>query len=253
MQMKARRLAVLAACALAPLAVSVSTASAAGIPTVTTQPASNVTATSAVLHGTVTANGSNTAWQFSYGQTAATLKLSPAQAGSIGATGVNVPVSTLVTGLKPNTTYSFTLLASNTTNGQYYPYYGLFTVGKTLTFTTAKAPGRGQVTLRNHRLRKRGRFITFLLRCHSTRTCSGRLTLTGKAKLSRHGRPRKFACIVRKSFSVRAGRTGHVRGRVTPKCNRALRFARHHTIHGRVNVTVKTGQRGLHTGVTVRR
>jgi hypothetical protein len=248
MQLKVRTVAVLAAsCAIA--ATSASAALAAGTPIATTQPATSVTSTSAVLEGAITANGSTTAWQFEYGPSVSTLRLAPVEAGSVAPTGAPVPVSARVVGLTPSTTYSFTLLASNASNVGYYPYPGLFITGATLTFTTKNAPGK--VTLASTKLKVRKGSISVPLKCLSSPNCKGKLELTGTGKLSRHGRSKTFACVKAKSFSVGAGKLGTIKARLTSKCLRALRFAKHHKLKGALQVTFSTGQPKLDKGVTL--
>jgi hypothetical protein len=250
-----RRAAVLVASCVAALAASAASASAAGTPIVTTGQATNVTATTAILNGTVTANGSTTAWQFSYGHSASSLALAPKPAGTIGATGVNVPVSVEVTGLLPATTYSFTLFASNATNVSKYPYYGLFTPGKTMSFTTkgTAPPPRGRLILTSRSVRVHHHHAAISLRCASVRTCAGRVTITGRAKFSRHGKKHKFACVARRRFVVRAHKAKTIHVLTTRRCGVALRFARHHRFKGKLTATTHTGQPRLKKTVTVHR
>ena len=89
-----------------------------GAPTVTTEPATNVTATSGTLNGTVNPNGSDTIVLFEYGLDT-TYKTHSLTLDVGSGTGVsNVFLSD--TGLQPNTTYHFRLTGSNAngvTNG----------------------------------------------------------------------------------------------------------------------------------------
>jgi len=110
----------------------VTAACPAGAPTVTSAAATAVTATGAVLHGTVTANGGVTTAAFEYGLTA-----SYGGAGSpvvavenpIAAGAVNSPISATLSGLACNTTYHFRAQANNGVGGTIN--------GGDLTFTTA--------------------------------------------------------------------------------------------------------------------
>ncbi|UGS38528.1 M36 family metallopeptidase [Capillimicrobium parvum] len=80
-------------------------------PIVTTDPASAITATGATLKGTVNANGLATQYRFQYGTTTSYgLKTTLTDGGS-GTTGV--ARSAAVTGLAPNTTYHFRVIATN--------------------------------------------------------------------------------------------------------------------------------------------
>jgi hypothetical protein len=240
---------MLAACCAVGLMATASTSLAAGPPTVTTSPATQVGRTSAILNGVVSADGSGTAWQFQYGQSAATLKLAPTNAGTIGATDTDVPVSVLVTGLAPGTTYSFKLLAFNAFNTAYYSLFGHFTSGATLTFTTMPAPGAA--TVRGHEFRVRDGIVTIPLTCASMAACEGRLSLTGMGKLSRHGHSKRFSCLEGKRFTTAAGKTSKVHGHVSSVCLAALRSAHRHRIKSTLLVTFTTGQRKIAETVTL--
>jgi len=105
-------------------------AMAAGPPSATTSAASNITATGATLNGTVFPNHSTTNYQFQYGLTPAYGAQTPTQGPISGNAGKSV--SAPVTGLMPNTTYHFRLVATNpagTSNGA------------DVTFTTTAGPG----------------------------------------------------------------------------------------------------------------
>jgi hypothetical protein len=123
--MKTLLTAVLAALALAlaPWAL------AAGGPAATTGSASSITATSAVVSGSVNPNGAATSWQVQYGTSVAYgSATAPASAGSGSAPA---PVSAPLGGLAPDTTYHFRIVATST---------GGTSDGADATFTTAKAP-----------------------------------------------------------------------------------------------------------------
>jgi phosphodiesterase/alkaline phosphatase D-like protein len=83
-----------------------------GAPIVTTGAASEITATTAKLSGTVDAHGLQTAFTFAYGPTTAPLSQISAvdNAGTLqGAQAVTLPL----TGLTPNTTYVYRMVATN--------------------------------------------------------------------------------------------------------------------------------------------
>ena len=99
------------------------------LPTVTTGSFSNVTFSSAILYGYVDAHGQLTNYLFQYGPTSAYGAQSPLAPAGNGT--VTIKVSQAVTGLQPNTTYHYRIVAvspAGTTNG------------KDRTFTTAKIP-----------------------------------------------------------------------------------------------------------------
>jgi len=100
-----------------------------GVPVVATGAATGVTATSATLNGTVNANGSQTAYTFEYGTTNAFGSISAVEsAGSVS--GAN-PFALPITGLSPNTTYLYRIVATNA-NGT--------ATGQIASFQTAPAP-----------------------------------------------------------------------------------------------------------------
>ena len=80
-------------------------------PTATTLPAIDITATNALLNGTVDPNGAATSAYFRYGLT--TNYGSYSATNSLAATFANLSVSNLVSGLTPGTAYHFRLVASN--------------------------------------------------------------------------------------------------------------------------------------------
>src|SRR5438093_974687 len=84
---------------------------AAGLPLVTTQPASGITTNSAVLNATVNPDGlATTAW-FQWGTSTSYGNYS--SSNSVGSGSVGVPVSITITGLTPNITYHFRVVATN--------------------------------------------------------------------------------------------------------------------------------------------
>jgi hypothetical protein len=96
-------------------------------PTATTVAATLVTSTGATLNSTVNPNGLSTTIYFQYGLT--TGYGSSTTSGSIGTSSGNY--GTAITGLSPNTTYHFRIVATST---------GGTTDGSDLTFTTSGNP-----------------------------------------------------------------------------------------------------------------
>ena len=89
----------------------------------------NVTSTSAVLHGVATEGGAGSQWSFQYGTT--TNYGSSTTPAPVTSSAEDVAAS--VTGLLPGTTYHYQLVVVGS--------YGQRAVGKDATFTTLAAPG----------------------------------------------------------------------------------------------------------------
>lgn len=120
--------AAVAALAISVVGVDVASAAAPAAPTATITPTTNITSTSATLNGTVTATKAPTTYHFEYGTSSTYGHSTPTQTVP-AANGQNAqPVSANVTGLAPNTTYQFKLVASNATGAT--TVTGLFTTAK---------------------------------------------------------------------------------------------------------------------------
>jgi hypothetical protein len=87
------------------------------VPTVATGSASNVTATSATISGTVNPNGQQTSYYFQYGMSAAYGRATAST--SAGAGNAAVAASALLQGLQRRTTYHYRLVATNATGTSY--------------------------------------------------------------------------------------------------------------------------------------
>lgn len=98
-------------------------------PEVTTDPATDVSTSSAVLNGTVDPMGSETTAHFEWGPTAALVNTTGSE--SVGAGEGGVAVSRQITGLDQGRTYHFRVVAENT---------GGTAVGPVLSFETGVAP-----------------------------------------------------------------------------------------------------------------
>ncbi len=115
--------AVVAALVCAPLAF------AASSPTVSAGAATSIAATSATLHGSVNPNGLATTYQFEYGPTNALGKVSPATAASAGSGAAAVAEATKISGLSPDTTYYYALVAANSAGTSTTPVESFKTTG----------------------------------------------------------------------------------------------------------------------------
>jgi predicted lipoprotein with Yx(FWY)xxD motif len=119
-------LASLALAAIPSLAAAIT-----GPPIVETDPAVQVVG-GFELKGTVNPYGLDTTYHFEYGPTTGYGTNVPAPDADAGAGSYNVPVSQTVTGLQPNTTYHFRLVAANSAGT---------TKGGDQSFTTPADPG----------------------------------------------------------------------------------------------------------------
>src|SRR5581483_7024938 len=95
--------------ALIALSMWLGTGSALAVATAKTDSAINVTTTTAVLKGTVTATDPDTAYRFVYGTTTSYTKTTPPVVAKVGNNDVTAPIS----GLAPYTTYHFELVAAD--------------------------------------------------------------------------------------------------------------------------------------------
>jgi len=86
-------------------------------PTVTTGSATSVTAVSVTLNGTVNPNGGSTDYHFEYGTT--TSYGSTTTSTSAGSETSEISVDASLTGLYPNTTYHYRVVATNSTGTSY--------------------------------------------------------------------------------------------------------------------------------------
>jgi hypothetical protein len=122
---------------VAVLALAGGVALAAGPPAATTDPATDVTSTTATLNGTVFPNQNPTSYYFEYGTTAAYGTRTATEGPTGGNSGKKA--TTPITGLAPSTTYHFRVVATNSAGTAF---------GSDVTFTTAAAgstppPGGG--------------------------------------------------------------------------------------------------------------
>lgn len=114
--------------ALACLAIP-ATALAAGRPSATTRAATDLSPTSATLHGSLNPNGLVTTWYFQFGKTKSYGSRTPALDAGSGTKVIQV--SSTLTNLAPNTTYHYRLVATNSAGSR---------LGGDRTFKTPQQP-----------------------------------------------------------------------------------------------------------------
>jgi hypothetical protein len=83
------------------------------IPDVETGDASEVTNTTAKLHGTVNPDGTATSYQFQYGTSTEYGSVSPASPASVGSDSTTHTLTANLSALSPSTTYHYRIIASN--------------------------------------------------------------------------------------------------------------------------------------------
>ncbi|HEX5610862.1 MAG TPA: hypothetical protein VFX45_12315 [Solirubrobacterales bacterium] len=99
-------------------------------PSATTETATGVNGTEATLNASVNPKGTATSYRFEYWTSPASPSSIPVPDKSIGSGTANVKVSEIPTGLKPDTSYSYRIVATNTA--------GIVTKGAEQVFKTAK-------------------------------------------------------------------------------------------------------------------
>jgi hypothetical protein len=221
------------------LALFVFSAAPALATTVTTQPASNVTTTTAVVNGLVDTGGVATAWQFQWGATAKYGRATPLQ--QIPAGNGMVPVSWSLTDLSPNTTYHFRLVATTGTGTGYYPLSPFF--GQDVSFTTRPS---GTLVLLRHRLTVDNGFVTVPLLCKSGLTCHGRFTMSTLGRIQGTNTFANVLCATT-FFTIKPHQVGNVRVRVRHGCLALLNSSRTHSVIAKLTSNPRTGQKALIT------
>lgn len=138
------------AAVVAATLVAAPSAYAAASPTVKPRAVTAIGQTAATLHGTVNPNGLATSYQFEYGPTSALGKGAPLTAGSAGAGTLPVAEATRITGLSPDTTYYYELVATNNDGTSTTPVETFKTTGNPAPNSTtdfAASVGRNFATL----------------------------------------------------------------------------------------------------------
>src|SRR5947209_19022793 len=134
-------------------------ARAATVPAVSTQPATNVTTSSAQLHGTVNPHGAATTYSFQYGASTRYGSQTASRLAGSGSSTINVAAA--ISGLAPGTTYHYRLVAHNASGTA---------SGSDRALTTPRIPLRATLTANPT-------FVTFGF----ATILGGRLTGTGAA------------------------------------------------------------------------
>lgn len=233
----------LAVAIVSGLALFVLSAAPALATTVTTEPASNRTTTSAVVHGLIDTGGEPTAWEFQWGRTTLYGQHTPLQ--QIPGGQGTVSVSATLTHLAPDTTYHFRLVATTGQGSVAYPLNVAF--GNDVTFTTKAT---GTLLLLHSRLVITNKFVSVALRCLSGRSCTSPLTISTRPRLQ-NGKPSTNVLCATTFFTIGAHRTGTVRARVRNGCLALLRRSPQQSRHANLTSHPLTGQKGPMAKVVV--
>jgi len=226
---------------MAALVVQGGTAATVPAPGATTGTASQVTSTSAVLHGIVTTHGLQTAWQFQYGTSTAYGTATPV---TLIPAGQNVvAVTTSIGNLKPFTTYHYRLVAA-TGSGI---YYHLNTVsGADRTFRTA---GTGRLVLVSSAIpvSRSTKSLKVKFKCDSNLACKGKFSIVVR---TRAAKSHKLATVVvtdgrTTGFSIGAHQTKTVTAKARSGAIALLVASRSHTLKGKLSSYPRTGQHAL--------
>jgi hypothetical protein len=236
--------AAIAACALiaVPTAGACVTGTCPGLktPIVTTSPASNVTATSATLSGTVNPNGSTATCTFQYkvqGASASDQQTTPQTVNLVQGQSTTQTVTAALTGLTPGTTFVDQLTCTNGNgagNGSQVsfttqPAAGTPSGGGGKPSSLAKLVGRGAFV-------SRGGVVEVFLGCYGNQACTGTL------RLLRSGR----AIASRAHYSLGADSGAVVRLHLTRAALKALR--RHGHLAARLRASAAKGSFALPAG-----
>jgi hypothetical protein len=177
-------------------------------PSATTSPATAISSSGATLNGVINPRGVATTYHFQLGTSTAYGTIIPVPAGAVGSDSSNHQLSQAVSGLIPNTTYHYRIVASA---------FGFDLPGADVTFTTPPLCdglkiSQGRVKVKNGKAP---------IQLSSSQACKGELALfmkappkkgkgkkgKGKAKGSAKKKGRKSILIGSASFSLDAGQT----------------------------------------------
>jgi hypothetical protein len=212
----------------------------AAVPT-TTLPATAVTAATALLNGTVSTGGAAILWQFQYGTTTAYGQNTAITMISAGHGTVTVLAK--ITGLKPGTTYHYRLATQLGDGTNYFPLRIIF--GTDQTFTTKKLD---ELTLSSTKLSVNKAAVSIGLKCASTQSCKGKLTLSARVKVGKKFEGLTFAS---KSFSISAGSKLTLKPHLTKRARTLLKHARGQRLGVKLTAKFSTGQPTLSKSVTL--
>jgi hypothetical protein len=190
----------------------------------------------AILYGTVSTGGAPVKWAFEWGTTAKYGNFTPVQTISAGASAPQA-VDAVLTGLRPGTTYHFELIAADGAD------YSLGAYGGDKTFTT---PPAGNVQLQSTSFKARKGAVSVPIKCASSQSCTGKLTITTTSKA---GRKTSTLTCASKSFSDKPGSAQNVSVKLARACTTAARKGR--KLSGKLLVAPTSGQPRLNKNIVI--
>jgi hypothetical protein len=231
--------------------VGVGVGDAAGTPAVTGH-ASSLTGTSAQLNGTVDPGGLDTFWAFQYG-TSTAYGQATSPVGPLNGTS-KMSVSTEITGLQPDTTYHFRLIAvqgAAGTSGESTGYTGddlSFTTPGSNSITTTSKNGtkKAKASLRSRTLHVRHGAALIPWGCSGTAgaVCKVKMTLSARGKAG------TVSCG-KGTFNASTSKHRSVSVSVGKKCLALITAAAHHRLGATLKATSSTGSGSLKAKVTL--
>lgn len=191
MQRTIPRLASVAICVVALAGLAAGSAQAAFL-SFTATPTS-IGADTATLNGSIVSGGNPTAWEFQYG-TGPFVNTYTATGLVPTGSPASVPVVSVVTGLIPDTTYDVQLIANQGIAGSATTPLTI-AYGGLLSF---KTKGAGSASLTSTKLKVKKHRVIAAVKCSSTITCQGTLTI------ATHHQGKRLICGTA-SFSIDPG------------------------------------------------
>jgi hypothetical protein len=230
-------------CLLIVVAATVMLAGTAGsalaaIPT-QTHTASYVTATTALLQGTIDTGGQPTFWQFQYGPSSR--YGSTTMARTIPAGRGTVQVSLRITGLRPGARYHFQLVTQYGAGSTYNPIFVNFGGGRSL-----RTRSSGNIGLESTILDVRTRYVPVSLYCAGPAPCRAALQISRVSP----GHAAKILTLAKRPIVLGGGHTHTFYAKLS---NAALALLKRkgNSLAGSLTVTPKSGRDRLTASVAL--
>jgi DNA-binding beta-propeller fold protein YncE len=208
---------------------------------VMTEPASDITATTAVLNGVIGARTRTTTYQFQYGTTDRLGRATPIRTLAAGRSSVRV--SFQIRHLKPGERIHYRLAATSSGTS------GAIVYGADMTFETKSS---GSLLLTSRTLNVRNGAVYVPLRCASMVPCRGKFSITTRTHVRKSHKLATVLCATTKRFfDIPAGARRTIRAHVRSACMALLHKARGHRLSAKLTSGPRSGQRALIARVTL--